>query len=91
MLKASINFFVGRSKSLIPILFLAIFSNAQADDSLSETAKELANDSKRATENAVRVTKDKTCEMVKGKMECAIQKVKHGIQKAAAEAEDIMD
>ena len=79
MLKASI------------IFFLIICHNVHADNSIGETAKELTNDSKRATENAVRVAKDKTCEMVKGKMECAIQKAKHVMQKANAEVEDIID
>ena len=63
---------------------VAVSSTAFADDSVGEKAKETARDVKTDTKKVVRSAKDKTCEMVNGKMQCAAQKIKHG-------TEDVMD
>lgn len=76
------------------ILFISLTLmsiNAIADETLKEKASELGNDTRRGTKNAVREVKDKTCEMINGKMECAVQKTKHAIQKGADKAEDAID
>lgn len=70
---------------------LTAFNNASAGDSLTETAKELGNDTRRATKDAVRKVKDKTCHIRKGKMECALQKTKHTLQKGSDQIEDAID
>ena len=71
-------------------LTTASFS-AIADDSVKSTAEEVANDTKRAAKSATRSVKDKTCEMINGKMECAAQKIKHAAQNGADNVEDAID
>lgn len=89
--------FKGRKSGLAAIaLLIAVGAtgfnmSAMADDSVSETAKEVANDTKRAAKKTTRAVKDKTCEMINGKMECAAQKVKHAAQNGADNVEDAID
>lgn len=81
-------------KTKILLLTLSIFALAnfaQADQTLKAKAKEAGNDAARATKQGVREVKDKTCEMVNGKMECAAQKVKHKVQQGADKVEDAVD
>lgn len=76
------------------ILFLSLSLltiNAIADETMKEKAKELGNDAKRSVKSTSREVKDKTCELVNGKMECAAQKVKHSIQNAGDKVEDALD
>lgn len=94
-----ISFVLGRSgKSSAMIAIVAFMTSflltpqfTYADDSVKETAKEMANDSVRETKQAVRVIKDKTCEMINGKMECAVQKAKHAVQRGSDKVEDAID
>lgn len=93
-----ISFFIGKSsrRSFVSIALVAILGGlvsdqVRADDSIKETAKEVANDTRRAGREAVRVTQDKTCPMIKGKMECAGQKVQNQMQKAGDKIEDAVD
>ncbi len=94
-----ISFFVGktRGKSALALAFCVLVAGSftanpsYADETVSEKAKEMGNDTKRAGKDAVRQVKDKTCEMVNGKMHCAAQKVKHTIQKGADHVEDAVD
>lgn len=53
-----------------------------------DATKEAYDDTKKASKKAYRAAKDKTCEMVNGKMECAAQKAGHKIQNAADEVKD---
>ena len=77
---------------LLGVLTFGAFSlPAMSDTTVKEDAKELAADSKRGTKKAVRAVKDKTCEMINGKMECAAKKVKHSIQNGAGHVEDAVD
>lgn len=64
---------------------------AFAEKTVKEEMTEAGNDTKRGAKNAVREVKDKTCEMVNGKMECAVQKTKHSIQRGADKVEDAID
>lgn len=74
------------------ILSVLVFGTVgYADDTVTETAKEVANDSKRAVKSGARTVKDKTCEMINGKMECAVQKAKHAVQNGADKVEDAID
>lgn len=78
----------------INLLFisLSIFSiTAFAHSTVKKDAKELMNDSRRVAKNSVREAKDKTCELIRGKMECAVQRTKHVIQKGADQVEDAID
>lgn len=61
---------------------------AQADDTLSQKTQEVVEDSGKAIKKGYRNVKDKTCHLVKGKMECATDKAKHKIQNAADEVKD---
>ena len=62
-----------------------------AEESLKEQAAEAGRDVKKGTKKTIRKIKDKTCEMVNGKMECAKDRVKHGIQNATDEVKDKTD
>ena len=66
-------------------------NHAFADETVKEKAEEAGNDTKRGTKQVVRKTKEATCPMVNGKMECAVQKVKHSVQKGADNVEDAVD
>lgn len=79
---------------LMAAIIMGVFTinlSARADDTMKEKASEAANDTGRAAKKAGRAVKDKTCEMVNGKMECAAKKVKHSIQNGADNVEDAID
>jgi len=62
-----------------------------ADETVKEKAVEAGSDARRSVKQTVRVIKDKTCEMVGGKMQCAAQKTKHKILKGTDKIEDAID
>lgn len=62
--------------------------SAYAEETVTEKAGEMAQDAGKNVKKGYRAAKDKACEMVNGKMECAGQKVKHGAQNAADEVSD---
>lgn len=64
---------------------------AHADDSAAEQVKEAGRDMKKGTKKAIREVKDKTCEMINGKLECTVKKVKHGAENLKDEAADKAD
>lgn len=72
-------------------LTLGLSAAYAAEKTVKEEAKETWNDTKRGTKKAVREVKDKTCEMVNGKMECAAKKVKHSIQNGTDKVEDAVE
>jgi hypothetical protein len=80
-------------------LILAIASVAAFADSnwevkkekMEERTKEAASDTGRGLKSASRKVQDETCEMINGKMECAMKKTKHSIQNGADKVEDAMD
>lgn len=79
---------------LIAAIIMGVFTinlSARADDTMKEKASEAASDTGRAAKKAGRVVRDKTCEMVNGKMKCAVKKVKHSIQNGADNIEDAVD
>jgi hypothetical protein len=57
-------------------------------DHAGAAIKEGAQDTVKNTKELARDVKDKTCHLVKGKMECAAEKVKHKIQNGADEISD---
>lgn len=83
--------------SICFVLFSALLIQAtvSAEEDKSEEAKqkmeEVSNDTTRGAKEAWRGAKDKTCEMVNGKMECAGQKAKHSIQNGVDNVEDAID
>ena len=62
-----------------------------ADDTVGEKAEEAAKDTGRAVKKGARKVKDKTCEMVNGKMDCAAKKLKHKAQNVGDKIEDATD
>lgn len=68
-------------------LFLQVPSFAY-EETMGDKASEAASDTGKSVKKGARAVKDKTCHMVKGKMECAGEKVKHKAQNAADEVED---
>jgi hypothetical protein len=77
------------SKLMLLTFMLSLY--AYADDSVKKDVKEMSNDTVRGANKVVRETKDKTCEMINGKMECAAKKAKHSIQNGADKVEDAID
>lgn len=73
---------------------LAAFAGSDVKETkqkMEERADEAAADMGRASRHATREVKDKSCELVNGKMECAVQKTKHSIQDAGDKMEDAVD
>lgn len=67
---------------------LSFTSHFAFADDVKEDVKEAGRDVKKEAKKTGRKIKDKTCEMVNGKMECAKDRVKHGIQNATDEVKD---
>lgn len=53
--------------------------------------KEAYEDTKKAANKASRGIKDKTCEMINGKLECAAKKVGNSLRNASDEVKDKVD
>ncbi|MFN7727923.1 MAG: DUF1328 domain-containing protein [Bdellovibrio sp.] len=89
----------GRSPKILPAVLLAfglgalaIPQTSQAEEgSVTEHPKEAGRDVKKVTKKTIRKVKDKTCEMVNGKMECKAKKMKHKAQDAGDEAADALN
>ncbi|MBC7714620.1 MAG: hypothetical protein H7177_14840 [Rhizobacter sp.] len=64
---------------------------SHADETVKEKAAEAGNDTTRAVRKGARNVKDKTCEMVNGKMKCAAKKAKHKMQNAGDKVKDAVD
>ncbi len=62
------------------LLSLCLVFKAQAEETVTEKVETQANKTADAVKKTYRSAKDKTCEMVNGKMECAAQKLKHSGQ-----------
>lgn len=77
--------------SFFIIFSLMTLNFSAAAETLKEKSREVANDTKRATKQAGHDLEDKTCELVHGKMECAVKKVKHSAQKKSDKIEDSLD
>lgn len=60
----------------------------RAEETLGEKVEEGASDTGKAIKKSARNVKDKTCEMVNGKLECAGKKLKHRAKNAADEIND---
>jgi len=87
-----------KNKLLTVTLFGAVlglgFSPAYvraADDTVGEKAEEAVNDTGRAVKKGARSVKDKTCELVNGKMECAGKKLKNKAKNTVDKVEDATD
>ena len=73
------------------IIGLMMSSSSMADDTVAGKAKETGRDMSRGAKKMGRDIKDKTCEMVNGKMECAAQRAKHGILNTTDKVEDAVE
>lgn len=62
--------------------------HARAESELKEDMKEGMDDVKKSARKQTRAVKDKTCELVNGKMECAGKKLKHRAQDLGDEVKD---
>ena len=69
------------------ILSLCLAFTAQAEETVTEKIETQANKTTDAVKKTYRSAKDKTCEMVNGKMECAAKKLKHKGQNAMDKVE----
>ncbi|MES2801695.1 MAG: hypothetical protein V4654_04335 [Bdellovibrionota bacterium] len=58
------------------------------DETMGEKTSEVAQDTGKAVKKGARKAKDKTCRMVKGKMECAAENVKHKVENVTDEVKD---
>lgn len=80
------------SLSITLLASASIMTVAHAEEkTLKEKTVEVGRDTKRGVKNTVREVKDKTCELVNGKMECAAQKVKHSAQRVGDKIEDAVE
>lgn len=59
-----------------------------ADTTIGDKVTEVAQDTGKVVKKGVRAVKDKTCTMIKGKMECAAEKVGHKVENVADEVKD---
>jgi len=66
-------------------------ANEGKKESTKQKMEEAGRDTKRGAKKAWRGTKDKTCELVNGKMECAAKKAKHSMQNSADDIEDAVE
>jgi hypothetical protein len=73
------------------VLSFTFFNFAKANEGIKEKKQEVVDDARRAAKNASRDIEDKTCRLIHGKMECAMKKAKHSIQKSADKIEDASD
>ncbi len=64
---------------------------ARSEETVGEKMNEAASDTKKAVKKSARKVKDKTCELVNGKMECAGKKLKHKAQNVGDEVEDAVN
>jgi uncharacterized protein YjbJ (UPF0337 family) len=80
-----------RVSSLILFSFVISSQIFASEESVKEKARESINDSKRAIKQAHRDFEDKTCELVNGKMVCALKKVKHSVEKSTDKVQDAAD
>lgn len=62
-----------------------------AEETLGEKTTEAVKDTKRGAKKAARDVKQKGCELVNGKMECAGKKVKNKIKDAGDSVEDAVE
>jgi gas vesicle protein len=62
-----------------------------AVEDVKENTKEMGRDAVKTTKKVGRSIKDKTCRLVKGKMQCAAEKVGHEIQNSVDEIKDKAD
>jgi hypothetical protein len=76
--------------SVVAVTFTAGLSTAVAE-TVGGSVKEVGRDISKSTKKGVRHVKDKTCEMVNGKMECAARKVGHKIGNGVDEVKDKAD
>ncbi|MGZ3710703.1 MAG: hypothetical protein ACXVBE_03065 [Bdellovibrionota bacterium] len=82
-------------KKLILLLAVTAFTAmpglvpaVHADDGVAADVKEGAQDAGKSIRKGARKVKDKTCELVNGKMNCAVKKLKHKAQNAGDEVKD---
>ena len=78
-------------KFIFVMLSLTMMMRSHAEGSLKKKASETMNDTRRGVQKAGRDLKDKTCELMNGKMECALQKAKHTVQDMADNVEDAFE
>jgi|GEM_PF-2215561 len=64
---------------------------SRAESDLSKDTKEAVSDVKKGARKTGRKIKDKTCEMVDGKMSCAGKKLKHKVENTADEVKDAVN
>lgn len=84
------------NKVIMTVLFLTSFSAVAENDKgivekTKETTSEAYQDTKKVVKKTANKVSDKTCEMINGKMECAVKKVKHSVENGVGEVKDKVD
>lgn len=87
-------------KNCLPFLTvsLLVLGNLNASDDIKKTEEETeqkmeetVQDTKRGSKEVGRDAKEAACPIVNGKVQCAVQKGKHNIQRGADKVEDALD
>lgn len=73
------------------LIFSGLIATGFAHATATETVKEAVEDTKKGAKKLGRDAKDATCKMIKGKLECAGEKVKHKVQNGVDEVKDKVD
>ena len=83
---------LNKVSKMIVVAMLGLSANfALAEETVGEKMKEAGRDTKKSIKKGYRSAKDKACEMVNGKLECAGDKIKHGAQNIKDEVDDKVD
>ena len=77
--------------SILSLAWAAAPHTALAEDSAQANVKEAGRDLKKNAKKTVRKVKDKTCEMVDGKMQCAKKKIEHKMENMGDDIKDKAD
>lgn len=77
--------------TFVTLALTGAFLTASAEQTATETVKEAGRDTVKHTKKLGREVQDKTCEMINGKMECTMKKLKHKAQNAIDEVKDKSD
>jgi gas vesicle protein len=75
----------------VTALLLAAPGSLRAESDLSKDTKEAISDVKKGARKTGRKVKDKSCELVDGKMSCAGKKMKHKVENAADDVKDAVN
>jgi uncharacterized protein YjbJ (UPF0337 family) len=80
--------------AFLALTSLSLFAGTSYEhkkEKMEERTDEATSDLGRGVKSTSRKVQDETCQMVNGKMDCAVKKTKHSIQNGADKVEDAID